>query len=107
MAGVEPIMIVGNIGAHGAAITGVHGCGVNTPWAAAVAEATAGFAIDEHIPNGNTFVIGTLSVMHAIGVFANTLLAGNTFNVAGAAPNEHCIDAPPDISKPILSYLLF
>ena len=33
-------------GAHGAVITGTQGIGVSTPIAAAVAEATVGFAID-------------------------------------------------------------
>jgi len=33
-------------GAHGAAITGMHGIGVRTPIAAAVAEATVGLDID-------------------------------------------------------------
>jgi hypothetical protein len=33
-------------GLHGAVITGIHGIGVRTPIAAAVAEATCGFAID-------------------------------------------------------------
>ena len=33
-------------GAHGAITTGIQGIGVNTPNAAAVADATVGFAID-------------------------------------------------------------
>jgi hypothetical protein len=37
-------------GVHGAAITGIHGIGVNTPMAAEVADATVGLAIDWHIP---------------------------------------------------------
>jgi hypothetical protein len=37
----------------------MHGIGVNTPMAAAVAAATAGFAGDMHMPNGVMFAIGT------------------------------------------------
>lgn len=33
-------------GAHGAVMTGMQGMGVRTPYAAAVAEATVGFAMD-------------------------------------------------------------
>jgi hypothetical protein len=36
----------------------MHGMGVSTPIAAAVAEATSGLAGDIHIPNGIIFVIG-------------------------------------------------
>ena len=41
--------------------TSVQGCGVNTPRAAAVAAATAGFASDEHIPKLARFVPGCTS----------------------------------------------
>ena len=46
-------------GTHGAEVAGMHGMGVNTPIAAAVAAATAGFAGDMHMPNGMMFAIGT------------------------------------------------
>jgi hypothetical protein len=39
-AGLLPIMTVGEPGAHGAVVTGIQGCGVNTPIAADVAAAT-------------------------------------------------------------------
>jgi hypothetical protein len=39
-AGWPPITTVGDPGAHGDAVAGMHGCGVNTPNAAAVAAAT-------------------------------------------------------------------
>jgi hypothetical protein len=51
-AGLPAMSTVGDPGAHGAGITGVQGIGVKTPSAAAVAEATEGFAALEHIPNG-------------------------------------------------------
>lgn len=41
-AGIGPTITVAHPGAHGAAVTGMHGIGVNTPRAAAVAEATVG-----------------------------------------------------------------
>ena len=40
---------------------GTHGIGVSTPIAAAVAEATVGFAMDVHMPQGPTFVMGAAS----------------------------------------------
>jgi hypothetical protein len=43
---------------QGAGITGRQGMGVSTPRAAAVAAATAGFAIELHIANGMMFTIG-------------------------------------------------
>ncbi len=45
-AGILPISTVGDPGTHGAAVTGMQGIGVKTPNAAAVADATIGFAID-------------------------------------------------------------
>jgi hypothetical protein len=45
----------------------MHGMGVSTPRAAAVAEATSGFAIEEHMPKGIIFTIGTWSMMLASG----------------------------------------
>src|SRR5690242_8976096 len=88
------IKTVGEPGAHGAGITGTHGIGVNAPNAAAVAAATVGFAIDEHMPNGMMLTIGLLSMMLASGVCVSVLLAGNTESVLGAAPKLHCNIAP-------------
>ena len=45
-------------GDHGEGVFGMHGIGVRTPSAAAVAAATTGFAGDIHIPNGMIFTIG-------------------------------------------------
>lgn len=58
-AGKFEIVTVGDPGAHGAGVTGMHGIGVSTPWAAAVADATCGFARDLHMPKGMMFNIGT------------------------------------------------
>ena len=43
-------------GAHGAAMAGVQACGVSTPLAADVADATAGLAIDVHMAKPVMFV---------------------------------------------------
>jgi len=57
-AGYPPSKTFGLPGAHGAGVFGIQGIGVRTPSAAAVADATVGFAIDVHIPNGGIFTIG-------------------------------------------------
>lgn len=94
-AGFPPTSTVGDPGAHGAAITGVQGMGVSTPAAAAVADATCGFAIDVHIPNGMILVIGTLSMMHAAGILLHMTLAfGRTLSTDGAIPKLHISCAP-------------
>jgi len=56
--GFLPNITVGAPGVHGAVVTGMHGIGVSTPNAAAVAAATDGFDGDMHMPNGIMFVIG-------------------------------------------------
>jgi hypothetical protein len=86
---------VGAPGAQGAGVTGIHGIGVSTPIAADVAAATVGFAMLLHIPNGMMLTMGTLSMMFAAGMLpVIILLTGNTTNVLGARPNEHCRVAP-------------
>lgn len=57
-AGFEPIMTVGEPGAHGDVVTGMHGCGVSTPWAADVADATCGLERLVHMPNGAMLTLG-------------------------------------------------
>jgi hypothetical protein len=57
-AGFPPIETVGEPGAQGVVVTGMHGCGVRTPCAAEVADATWGFARLEHMPNGAMFTFG-------------------------------------------------
>ena len=89
-AGLLPIKTVVQPGVQGAVVTGTQGAGVNTPIAAAVADATAGFDIDVHIPNGIIFFIGTLSIIVAPGKFdTSTLFSGVTVKDDGAIPKEH------------------
>lgn len=57
-AGMPPISTSTAPATHGVTVAGMHGIGVNTPKAAAVAEATTGLAMEVHIPNGTIFVIG-------------------------------------------------
>src|SRR4051794_29055775 len=97
-AGVPPTWTSATGGFHGVGC-GVQGCGVSTPMAADVALATAGLASDVHIPNGGTLVMPTESVMVASGLpSTRTCLAGSTFKVAGAKPNEQVIIAVDVIS---------
>lgn len=100
-AGCLPIKTVGEPGAQGAAVAGMQGMGVNTPRAAAVAEATVGLAKDMHMPKVGMFTMGLESMMVAAGVPAMVLLAGRTLRAAGAAPKEQAIIAPETTSCPM------
>jgi hypothetical protein len=81
---------------------GRHGIGVNTPIAAAVAEATCGLDIDMHIPNGGILTIGLFSMMvAAAGPPALTIPTGKTLSAEGAAPKVHIICAPEATKMPI------
>jgi hypothetical protein len=51
-AGMFSTRTEGEPGVHGAGVTGTHGIGVNTPRAAVVAVATAGFETVVHMPRG-------------------------------------------------------
>lgn len=94
-AGIFPINTSGVPGVHGVTVAGTQGIGVNTPKAAAVAAATAGLAMDEHIPKGGIFTIGSLSIMVAAGIsLVFTRLVGNTIREEGATPNGQVIMAP-------------
>lgn len=78
-----------------ALVAGMHGCGVNTPSAAAVAAATCGFANDVHIPKGAIFAIGAASVIVAVGFPSlKTKGAFVAIKVDGAVPKVHMICAP-------------
>jgi hypothetical protein len=71
-------------------VLGTQGIGVRTPIAADVADATVGLAKDEHIPNDGILTKGLLSIMVAMGLFANiTRLSGKTTNLAGDKPHVH------------------
>jgi hypothetical protein len=93
-AGIPPSITVAAPGAHGATVTGTHGIGVNTPEAAAVADATDGFEGVVHMPKGGMFTLGLLSMMLAAGAPTIVLLVGRTLSALGATPNEHIIMQP-------------
>lgn len=82
-------------GAQGATIAGIQGIGVNTPIAAAVAEATVGLLGDWHIPKGRMFTNGAKSMMVAFGLFWIIGRNGTvTINVEGVIPKVHFRVAP-------------
>ncbi len=94
-AGILAIMVLEAPGAHGATVTGMHGIGVNTPKAAAVAAATIGLERELHMANGKIFTMGLLSIMLASGILlVITRFNGSTINELGAVPNVHDIIAP-------------
>ena len=97
-AGMPPSRTVAAPGDQGATVTGMHGIGVNTPKAAAVAAATVGFEGDMHMPNGGMFTVGLLSMMLAAGAPIMVLLAGSTLSALGAAPKVHAI-MQPEVTK--------
>lgn len=93
--GAIPAVTVGFVEIHGDGITGMQGIGVSTPKAAAVAVATAGFVMVEHIPNGLIFSKGTKSLIVATATpETNTEFFGRTQSVDGAIPKEHFKQAP-------------
>jgi hypothetical protein len=106
-AGMFPNNTLGQPGAQGAVVTGRQGMGVNTPKAAAVAAATRGLAMDEHIPKGRIFNMGLLSWMVAMGMEqVNTRCVGKTANIDGAAPKLHFNVAPQQTAKAIIRLLI-
>jgi hypothetical protein len=73
----------------------MQGMGVNTPKAAAVADATAGFVGVVHMPNGMMLTMGLLSIILAAGMLlVMVLLSGNTVSTLGATPKLHISVAP-------------
>jgi hypothetical protein len=106
MHGIFLTMTVGFPGVHGAGVLGIQGIGVNTPNAAAVADATVGLANEVHIPKGGILTMGLLSMIFAIGLLeAKTILSGRILSVLGANPNGHIIIPPVVFTIPII-YLL-
>lgn len=83
---------VGEPGVHGV-VTGTHGMGVSTPLAAAVAEATVGFASEVQVANGGILVTGAKSIILAAGFFSPVTNGTATMKVEGADPKVHCKDA--------------
>ena len=74
---------------------GMHGCGVRTPRAAAVAAATIGFEGVKHAPNGMMLTIGLWSWMLAANWLPHrTRLIGNTVNAEGVVPKLQASCAP-------------
>jgi hypothetical protein len=69
-------------------------CGVSTPNAAAVADATCGLANEEHIPKLPTFAAEASCIVATGFPSHRTLLWLVTFRFAGAAPIGHVITAP-------------
>lgn len=89
-AGMLPTITVGTPGTQGDGVFGMHGIGVSTPSAAAVAAATIGLAGLMHTPNGMMLSIGTWSMMLAAGWLpVITRLMGRTVSTLGAAPIAH------------------
>jgi hypothetical protein len=107
-AGIFFTSTVGFPGIHGATVLGMHGIGVNTPLAEAVAEATVGFAKDWHIPKVAIFTIGLKSIIFAIGTPAQLIiLSGNTVKEPGAIPKVHFNKAPLTTKNPIINFFSF
>ena len=80
----------------------MQGIGVNTPRAAAVADATAGFARDVHIIKGGIFTNGLLSIILAAGLLlVIVLFFGKTIKLEGPVPKVHNIEAPIQTNCPI------
>jgi hypothetical protein len=76
-------------------MTGVQGIGVSTPRAAEVAEATAGFASELHMPKGGMFTNGMLSMIVAAGrLLVRQRFSGSTTSALGATPKLHIRLAP-------------
>lgn len=89
-AGKLATITVGEPGAHGVAVAGMHGMGVNTPMAAVVAAATMGLLGLLHMPKGMMFNKGMWSMMLAAGWLPDiTRFLGKTTNELGAMPHVH------------------
>jgi hypothetical protein len=89
---------------------GMQGCGVRTPSAAAVAEATSGLDTVVQSPQGDTEASGTASLIVAAGIPPAKTPALAAFSVPGAVPNEQTYVAPETTAIPInflLSFLLY
>lgn len=88
-AGIPPSITFGEPGAHIPAGTGVHGMGVKDPIAAAVAAATAGFAILQQTPKGIMLAKGATEATVPGGVGLITTGGGINTSAEGAAPMVH------------------
>jgi len=99
-AGLPFIITVGEPGTQGVAVAGIQGIGVNTPKAAAVAEATTGLVGVIHIPKGGMLTMGMWSMIVAAGgpPALTGIPIGITLRVLGAMPKLHIIIAPATTS---------
>ncbi len=96
-AGMLPSSTVGDPGIQGAGVAGMHGTGVGTPIAAAVADTKAGLVGDMHMPNGGMLIMGLLSMILAAGwLLVIVRFCGNTTSVLipGGTANMHFNVAP-------------
>jgi hypothetical protein len=76
-------------GVHGAVVTGMHGCGVSTPKAAAVAAATCGLARLVHNPKGETLRSATWFRIDAAGLPPAVVATdGNIVRLDELVPSE-------------------
>jgi hypothetical protein len=102
-AGISVIVTDTAPGAHGVVVTGTHGMGVNTPRAAAVADATSGLLGVLHMPKVGMLSIGTKSMMVAAGRPPAVTPVGVALSGAGVKPNEHVIMAPVTTCCPMIN----
>jgi hypothetical protein len=91
---MSPIVTVGDPGVQGAVVIGMHGIGVSTPRAEAVAAATSGLAGHMHIPKVEMFSIGTKSMMVAAPTPPAVTMFGVGVRLAGTIPISHINIAP-------------
>src|SRR6516164_1042274 len=99
-AGIPVIVTETAPGAQGVTVAGTHGMGVNTPRAAAVADATSGLLIVLHMPKVGMFSMGTMSMMVAAGRPLAITPVGVALSGAGATPKEQVIMAPVTTTCP-------
>jgi hypothetical protein len=102
--GMPPKKTEADPGLHGPAGAGMHGMGVRTPRAAAVAAATAGFARLIQTPKEGTFSIGMISVILPACMGPPTTGGGRKVNVPGAAPIVHTAIAPVVTTGPAICF---
>src|SRR3954468_2724190 len=82
----------------------MHGCGMNTPRAAAVAAITCGLAGLMHIPKVGMLVNGLKSAIVAAGwEAAITRGIGSTTSVDGDVPSAHIMVAPLLTTEPAMA----
>jgi hypothetical protein len=101
--GIPPTSTVGFPGAQGAVVAGIHGCGVNTPKAAAVAAITCGLAGLTHTPKVGMFADGLKSMIVAAGCEQDiTRGVGSATSVDGDDPSAHIMVAPLLTTEPAM-----